>query len=255
MSAYFESLNRRSRPSAAGKATPAPVPGPDATAAPTRGVRPVERPVAPPAVTPTRSVPGTQYVVLRERLLVAANGRPLRVIVFAGCEGGEGSAEIVRDFAESLASSGLNILLLDAGVGRDAPSVDDLVHLVGGDGVGVVTPCGRGKLTVVAGPAGTVDKEQFYRSAEFASWLDRQRGSYDYALIDAPPIMRFADGMLLGRLCDGVVIVVEARATSRDALVRSREQLERGGVKVIGAVLNRVRQELPAVLRPYFSEE
>lgn len=71
-------------------------------------------------------------------------------------------------------------------------------------------------------------------------------------LLDAPPIVRFADGTLLGRLCDGVVLVVEAGTTHRNALVRAREQLERSGVKVIGAVVNRVRDQIPALLQPYF---
>jgi len=253
MSAYFESLNRRARTSGAGNAAPAPAPA-------ARPVRPVER--SAPAPTPTPVLPPTsatlahRYLALRERLLVAANGRPLRVIVFAGCEGGEGSREITRDFSETLAQSGLKVMMLDAGIGRESvASPNDVTQLVARDGTAASATCGKGQLTVVAGPAGTADKEHFYRSAEFASWLDRQRGVYDYALIDAPPIARFADATLLGRLCDGVVIVIEAGATHRDVLVRGREQLERSDVKVIGAVLNRVRDELPAALRPYFGEE
>ena len=97
------------------------------------------------------------------------------------------------------------------------------------------------------------DKEQFYRSAELASWLARQRKRYDYILFAAPPIGRLADGTLLGRLCDGVVIVVAAGATRHEALTRAREQLDRSGVNVIGAVLNRVRDEAPALLRRYLS--
>jgi len=194
-----------------------------------------------------------QYTALREGLLVAANGSPLRAIVFAGCEAGGRSGEVVRGFGESLATGGLNVLLLEAAAAGDAtPAALDVGRLVAREEAPPATACGRGQLTIVVGPRAAADKEHLYRSAEFASWLDRQRGLYDYVLLDAPPIVRFADGTLLGRLCDGVVIVVEAGATSRDAFVRAREQLQRNGVKVIGAVLNGVRDEIPALLRPYF---
>jgi Mrp family chromosome partitioning ATPase len=200
-----------------------------------------------------------RYAGLRERLLVAANGHSLRAIIFSGCEGNEGADQVVREFAETLTTSGLNVLVLEAAVGRDAsPSANDvtkLVDLVVKDTLPPPAAGGRGQLTIVAGATATTDKESFYRSAEFASWFDRQRGLYDYVLLAAPPIVRSADAALLGRLCDGVVLVVEAGSTSRRAFSRAREQLERTGVKVIGAVLNRVHEQLPALLRPYFSEE
>jgi Mrp family chromosome partitioning ATPase len=216
-----------------------------------RSIHAVER------LTPAPVVPAiaADYVALRERLLVVANGRPLRALVFAGCAGGEGSGDIVRAFAESLACSSLKVLLLDVAPRRDvAAAAVDLMQLVARDGTASATACGSGQLTVVAGPTADADKERFYRSTEFASWLDRQRGRYDYVLLDAPPIVRFADGTLLGRLCDGVILVVGAGTTHREALVLAREQLDRSGVKVIGAVLNRARDQIPALLRPYFPE-
>src|SRR5262245_32547232 len=104
MSAYFESLNRRvSRPPAATAPALAPEPA-------------VVRP-APIRTAVRRLVPGaipSAYALLRERLMVAARGKSLKSIVFAGCDGGEGCTQVVREFAESLASAGLNVLLVDA---------------------------------------------------------------------------------------------------------------------------------------------
>jgi Mrp family chromosome partitioning ATPase len=245
MSAYFESLNRGTRSAYVGGFVPAVI---GSSVAPAPAVRPPVRSAGPRA----RPV-AAPYGVLRERLLVAANGHALRAIVFAGCEGGEGSTEIAREFGETLAASGLRVLLLDVGGGRVATaSPIDLMQLVARDWVALAAVHGKGQLTVVASQASNPDKEHFYRSAELASWLKKQRDLYNYILVTAPPIGRFADGTLLGRLCDGVVIVVEAGATRREALTGAREQLERSGVKVIGAVLNRARDELPALLRPYF---
>jgi capsular exopolysaccharide synthesis family protein len=198
----------------------------------------------------------SEYRAMREKLLVAGSGKPLKSLVFAGCTGGEGSSQVVREFAEVLASSGLNVLLVDAdrsGPSRPGPlsSETDLTEAVSRRRSLSGTAWGHGKLTLVQSPLSAPDKEHLLGSPEFASWLDVQQSAYDYVLLDAPPLLRSADATLMGRLCNGAVIVVQSEVTERDALVQARDQLERSGVKVVGVVLNRVRNPVPARLRPY----
>jgi Mrp family chromosome partitioning ATPase len=193
---------------------------------------------------------------MREKLLALADERPLKTILFAGCNGGEGSTQVVREFGELLASSGLNVLCIDAGnpgagrSGAQGAEVGDPLTLAEPP---APTPLGTGFLTVVVSPAAMSDKERVLHAPEFAAWLDRQREAYDYVLLDAPPFLRFADGTLMGRLSDGVVIVVQADATDKDALTRARDQLQRAEVTILGVVLNRVRDPIPPLLRPYLT--
>jgi capsular exopolysaccharide synthesis family protein len=225
----------------------------------------VRPPVRPAAVPVRRLTPGDipiGYGILRERLLVSANGKPFRTLVFAGCQGGEGCTRVVRDFAETLAASGLNVLLVDADLRTAGLTTSivargtDLVELVAEGRSLPAAEWGKGKLTVVPSPeAPHPDKDRFFRSPEFAAWLDAQRATYDYVLLDAPSLLHFADGNLMARLCDGVVIVVQAEVTTRESLVRAREQMERAGANLIGVVLNRVRNPVPVFLRPYISLE
>lgn len=243
MSAYFESLNRRLRVE---PIAPEPVPR--------AGTLRLHR------LTPGEVPKG--YSALAERLMVRANGTPLRALVFAGCAGGEGSTSVVLEFAESLAGSGMDVLLVDAdlrtsgltsGIAADGA---DLVEVVGKRQTPEAKQWGRGKLTIVPSPkASHPDKDRFFRSKEFASWLDQQRSVHDYVLLDAPPLLHFADGNLIARVCDGVIIVVQSETTDRDALVRAREQLVTAGANVIGVVMNRVRNPIPPFLRPYVPME
>jgi Mrp family chromosome partitioning ATPase len=168
-------------------------------------------------------------------------------VVFAGCDGNEGCTQVVGEFAEMLAATGLNVLLVDADL-RSA-------GLTTSGGTAPPREVGNGKLTIVPSPASVADKEHFFRTPEFASWLDAQREGYDYVLLDAPPLLKFSDGTLMGRLADGVIIVLRAEVTERQTVVRAREQLERAGVRVIGAVLNRARDTVPAPFRRFLSTE
>jgi Mrp family chromosome partitioning ATPase len=247
MSAYFESLNRR-------------VSTPPVASAP--AIESVVPEVAPQGarVPIHRLAPGTvpaAYATLRERLIVASDGKQLKSLVFAGCDGGEGCTQVVREFAESLASSGLSVLLVDADL-RTAGLTSslaargaDLGELVRSKEVPEATPWGRGQLTVAPCPTGLADKETFLRSPELAVWLDMQRATFDYTFLDAPPVLRHADGTLASLLCDGIVLVARAGVTDGGALARAREQIERVGGKALGAILNQVRNPVPAFLRRY----
>ena len=245
MSAYFESLNRRVRVE---PVRPDPALRPGASAIRLRRLTPGEVPRG--------------CAALAERLMVRANGTSLRLLVFAGCSGSEGSTSVVLEFAESLAGSGMSVLLVDAdlrtsgltsGIAVDGA---DLIEVVGNRQTPEAAQWGRGTLTIVPSPkASHPDKDRFFRSKEFAAWLDAQRNIYDYVLLDAPPILHFADANLMARLCDGVVIVVRSETTERDDLGRACDQLAKAGANVLGVVMNRVRNPIPTFLRPYVPVE
>jgi Mrp family chromosome partitioning ATPase len=286
MSGYFDSMNRRTRkvsvltPRDATIPADRPVPTPP-QAGPPAVIPPQALPpqVLPPATPPAPSVPASrpaldlgpqvtivpnqqQYTALRERLLAMAPAKPLKALVFAGCNGGEGCTQVVREFAQTLAASGLRVLLVDADARSSglthamAATGTDLSALVNQNGgLAPATDYGRGQLTVVPSPASANDKEKFFTTPEFSAWLDAQRGSYDYVLLDAPPLLRFADGLLMGRVSDGVVILAQAETTERDALTRARDVLRKGSVNGLGVVLNRVRNPVPLSLRPYLTVE
>lgn len=59
---------------------------------------------------------------------------------------------------------------------------------------------------------------------------------YDMILIDAPPILPLADMGLLEKVVDGIVLVVRAERTPRNALVRAIDTLATD--KLVGIVLN-----------------
>jgi Mrp family chromosome partitioning ATPase len=74
------------------------------------------------------------------------------------------------------------------------------------------------------------------------------RQEFDYLLIDAPPLNAYADGMVLGRLADGVVLVLEANTTRREAALRITESLRATNIPVLGAVLNNRTFPIPAAV-------
>src|SRR6185295_4491598 len=66
---------------------------------------------------------------------------------------------------------------------------------------------------------------------ELISVLKRQ---HEYVLIDSPPVLAFADACELGRLTDGVLLIVAIEETRRRDAERSLAQLADAGAHVLG---------------------
>jgi succinoglycan biosynthesis transport protein ExoP len=57
-------------------------------------------------------------------------------------------------------------------------------------------------------------------------------------MIDAPPMIHLADARVLGRLADGVILVVRAGQTTTESALSARQRFAEDGTRVLGTVLN-----------------
>jgi Mrp family chromosome partitioning ATPase len=74
------------------------------------------------------------------------------------------------------------------------------------------------------------------------------RQEFDYVLIDAPPLNAYSEGVALGQFANGLVLVLEANSTRRDATARIAERLHAMQVNILGAVLNKRTFPIPDLL-------
>jgi Mrp family chromosome partitioning ATPase len=88
----------------------------------------------------------------------------------------------------------------------------------------------------------------FLNSDRLQARLVELKSEFSFVLIDTPPVNSFADAAVLGRMSDGVVLVLEANATRRDSARRAKENLESASVQVLGAVLNKRTYPIPNTL-------
>lgn len=81
-----------------------------------------------------------------------------------------------------------------------------------------------------------------HRMSEIMKQLE---DSYDWIIYDSPPVMSVTDATIVGRLVEGVVLVVDATSTSRESAVASKRALSEVGANIIGVALNKadIREE------------
>ncbi len=83
--------------------------------------------------------------------------------------------------------------------------------------------------------------------------LQNLRKSFDYIIIDTPPLGIVSDGQMIARKCDGCILVIRADSTKRSVVRSSIKQLEQAECPILGVVLNRAGTKSKG--RSYYSKE
>lgn len=202
-------------------------------------------------VTDSRSPAAEAFRVIRTNLEFAAPDVGVRVLVVSSPLAAEGKSTTAANLALAVAQAGRRVLCVDADLRR--PSLHRLFNVPSTPGLSSIL-VGRATVEqarrVVASapalellPAGPLppNPSELLGSARFTEFLAAARAAYDLVLLDVPPVLGMADAPLAARHADGVVLVVRAGFTRREALRGAVEALRRADAHVVGVVLNGVR--------------
>ncbi|MGB9070664.1 MAG: CpsD/CapB family tyrosine-protein kinase [Candidatus Acidiferrales bacterium] len=195
---------------------------------------------------------------LVQRLFLQQPLKGPRAILFAGIEQGTGCSQICLLVAETLRSAvNGSICLVDANF--RSPSLPRLLGTTNGYGLtnavledgpvqDFVRPLHIANAWLLScgslGP-GSLD---LLNTQRMKARFDELRMQFDYLLIDAPSLSRYADATALGRFTDGLVLVLEANATRKETALNVMENLRAAQIQVLGAVLNKRTFPIPESL-------
>jgi capsular exopolysaccharide synthesis family protein len=77
----------------------------------------------------------------------------------------------------------------------------------------------------------------------FEELLNFGREHFHYIILDCAPIGAAIDAAVVAKHCDGAILVVAQGMASGRMILNVKKQLEASGVKILGAVLNKVRMK------------
>jgi polysaccharide biosynthesis transport protein len=188
------------------------------------------------------------YRALRTRLMRLRIDRGMRSIIVTSSVQGEGKTHISTNLAHCCAQlHEMRVLLIDGdirscGLSRalSLPPSPGLGEVLSGDSENdqaIVATDNPNLYLLSAGRAALPPAELFAgrRWQEFIQWCSE---SFNFVLVDAPPILNLADVELMTVACDGVVMVVRAQHTKREQLQKSASQVD--AKKLLGLVYNAV---------------
>jgi capsular exopolysaccharide synthesis family protein len=201
------------------------------------------------------------FRTLRTNLRFSHVDAPRRVVLVTSAGPAEGKSTVLANLGRSLAASGRRTLLVDTDLRK--PSLHrvfglnrtpGLIDVLAGDATVSEalrkTGCeGLELLTCGPRPANPAELIESRRLQELVAEF---RESFDYVLLDSPPSGGLIDASLLSVLADGVIFVVEPRRFDSRLLRSALRQLERGGARIYGAVINKADRDDNASIYGYY---
>jgi capsular exopolysaccharide synthesis family protein len=190
---------------------------------------------------------------LRNSILLADFDRRLRSLLVTSASPGEGKSTIAAHLAVSHAQQGHRTLLIDGDMRRpsvhrrfEIPSVLGLSNVLVSelpwqDAV-VKLPHLPGLDVMPAGPTSRRAADLVGRGLQQV--LEEASAEYDLVILDAPPLLGFAEPLQMATVVDGVLVVTRAGETSRKAVASVVATLRRLRAAVVGVVLSEVNKEM-----------
>jgi protein-tyrosine kinase len=185
------------------------------------------------------------FRVLRTKVYALDAERPARCLGLVSATAREGTSAVAAGLAAALAQERRHVLLVEAGL--RGPALEPALGLAIEPGLGEwlqrptasplplrrVEPWGFQLLSGGASPGGTSER---LGSVRFRRLVEAARASFDFVLVDCPPLEKAADAAVIQGALDGFLLVVRARHASRQAIRDALARLEPGALR--GVVLN-----------------
>lgn len=184
---------------------------------------------------------------------IQLSGFDLKVIAVTSSLANEGKSTIAFRLAKSFSALKKRTLYLDCDIRNSSTmarygiqeEVKGLSEFLCGEAVmnEIVYRTDDRYMDMVFTGAVAPNPSELVSSKLFTLLLEEMRKRYDYIIVDTPPVNPVIDGALVAKKCDGAVLVIESGVTERAQALHAKRQLEYGGIKLLGAVLNRVGAE------------
>jgi capsular exopolysaccharide synthesis family protein len=199
------------------------------------------------------------FRTLWRRLLFRGNGATaLQAIGVTSCLHGEGVSTVAAHLAATAAAAGQPILLVDANL--DRPALHHVFHLDLSPGLAdalrqgarfeeLVQPSSRANLSILTAGTAEAGLAAWGDSATLTALVQSLKRAFPFVLFDLPALETGSITTQCAGLLDGLLLVVEAQRVRLDIVQREKELLTQTGVPLIGAVLNKRRDYVPAWLR------
>jgi capsular exopolysaccharide synthesis family protein len=175
-----------------------------------------------------------------------------RQIVVTSSEPRDGKTTMLANLAVCYAQAGKRTLLIDADLRR--PGLTALMNMRGPRGLSEVLRSqvdpsqmasqhiqlsGADGLDILPSGPRPSDPAELLGSPRLSQLLAWAETVYDMILIDSPPVLATADTAVIGRLVDGIVLVVRPTKNRRRLVTRVVEQLELMKTPILGLIVNR----------------
>jgi len=186
-----------------------------------------------------------QYGRVAAVLHHAQKERKIKTVMVTSAMAGEGKTLTALNLALTLSEAyGRRVAFIDADL--RCSRVHELLNVVRVKGLSEALQDGgqvharllaiSPRLSVLLAGCSNLEPSGALTSPRMAQVLAEAAASFDWVIVDTPPVVLLPDTNLLARMVDGAIVVIRAGKTSYDVVERAVQTLDRK--RVLGVVLN-----------------
>lgn len=210
-----------------------------------------------------KSISAEAYRSLRTSIKFSSVDKPIKTIVVTSSIPGEGKSTISGNLAITLSQSGARVLLIDCDLRK--PSIHKKFGIVNELGLTdvLVDECNLKDVIqkideyLFMITAGTIppNPSEIVGSNSMEDLIKELSLSFDYIVMDTPPLGAVTDAQVLSTKVDGTILVVKAGSTKKDVVMNSVNLIKKVNGNLIGTVLNGVEKSNNKYYYYYGSDE
>lgn len=194
------------------------------------------------------------YRVLMSNIEYSSYDKPIKVIVVTSSQPGEGKTTIAKNLALAMAESGKKVVLVDCDMRR--PSIHKKFKISNSTGLSEILTGQYNKIKdnyninenidIITSGKTPPNPVEMISSKKMDDFIELLRESYDYVIMDSPPLMAVADAQILAVKADGVVFVVRESKSKKTFANEAKNILEKKKCNILGVVFNSVTENTNA---------
>ena len=193
-----------------------------------------------------KSIDAEAYRSLRSNIEYSSFDDEYRVIVVTSSVPGEGKSTTAGNLAIALAQSGNKVLLVDCDMRK--PSIHKKFKISNAAGTAELLLRKKSfeevandyneNLTIITAGKIPPNPSEMLASRAMTAFIKEMKKEFKYIILDTPPLQAVTDAQVLSTKADGILLVVKAGSTKKDAVLNSVDLIKKVQGKVIGTVLN-----------------
>lgn len=189
------------------------------------------------------------YKSLRTNLSFASINKQCKTILITSSIPNEGKSTVAVNLAISLAESDAKVLLVDCDLrkstlrrllGEKPDAHSGLTSLLTGKTTREECIFKHAKINCDVLLAGTnpPNPAELLSSPQMEELLKDLSSHYDYIICDTPPVSVVTDAAALSRFCDGVILVIRQKFSTREQVWMAKRNLDAVEANIIGTILS-----------------
>lgn len=200
-----------------------------------------------------------RFRMLQASLGFLANDKDLKIVVVTSSVPKEGKSTVSANLAASMAQQGRRVLLVDGDMHH--PAQHQTWELPNDLGLGNILTNQvnfkdavqriQANLDVLTTGATSSNPAALFNSQLMTSLVEHFSSTYDFVIVDTPPLMVGDDALVLGKMADGVLLVVQPEVVDQDSAMLAKGFLELSGLRILGLVINGVMREHKSYSYPH----